>query len=166
MRWQFLDFTGDEEQAEGQVTVSKENLYADRQTVTLEVMQSLLDVTSAEAQIVFAAAEVASAEANLAAAVGSYQAGVGTFLDVIDAQAALLKARVDEYTARYGLSIARASLQHATGASVPAVNVLPGGTPVGEAEVEGHLETQPEPSSSVESGTSGGKESPANDLTR
>jgi len=122
LQWNFLNFgatSGAIQQAKVQVTTAEENLFADRQTIANDVVQARLNTLASEAQLVSATAEVASAQANLEAAVGSYQAGVGIFLAVIDAQAALLKAQVDEYTARYGLSIARAALLHATGGGVP-----------------------------------------------
>lgn len=111
--------TGAIEVAKAQVLTAQETLYADRQSISAEVLQARLNVIAAQAQSVSAMAEVASAQANLDAAVGSYSAGIGIFLAIVDAQAVLLKAQVDEYSARYGLSIARAQLQHATGGATP-----------------------------------------------
>ena len=122
MQWHFLDggsTAGAVQQARAQVTTTEETLYADKQTIANEVVQARLNTLAAEAQLISATAEVASAKENLDAATGSYNAGVGIFLAVIDAQAALLKAQVDEYTACYGLSMARAALAHATGGAFP-----------------------------------------------
>ena len=124
LQWTFLDFgatRGAVQQARGQVDTARENLYTDAQTITGQVVQARLNIISAEAQLASAQAEVAAAQANLDAAVGSYTAGVGIFLSVIDAQAALLKAQVDEYSARYGLSIARATFEHAVGTVRPTI---------------------------------------------
>lgn len=122
LQWSPIDFgatRGAIQQARAQVLTAEETLYSDKETVATQTAQALLNVTAGEAQLASANAEVASAQQNLDAAVGSYQAGIGIFLSVIDAQAALLKAEVDEYTARYGLSIARAQLQQATGEVTP-----------------------------------------------
>lgn len=122
MQWTPLDFgstSGAIKQARAQVTNQEETLYADKQTIANGVVQARLNVVTAEAQMTSAQAEIASAQENIDAAVGSYSAGVGIFLNVIDAQAALLKAQVDELSARYGLSIARATLLYAMGGVVP-----------------------------------------------
>ena len=122
LQWNFFDFgatAGAVQTARAQVTTAQENLYTDRETISTQVEQARQNIIAAQAQQASAKAEVASAQANLQAALGSYRAGVGIFLNVIDAQAALLKAQVDEYTANYGLSIARAALQHALGEAVP-----------------------------------------------
>ncbi len=122
VQWNFFNSgatTGAVQQARAQVFTAEETLYADRQSITNEVVQARLNLLAAQARLTSALVEVTSARANLESAVGSYQAGVGIFLAVIDAQAALLKAQVDEFTARYGLSMARAMLEHATGGTVP-----------------------------------------------
>jgi outer membrane protein TolC len=101
--------------AKAQLVSAQEALYGVRQTVTQDVVNALLSVNAADEQLTSAIAEVASAKENRDVATGRYDAGVGILLDVFDAQALLLKAEVDEYTARYGLSSARAALQHAIG---------------------------------------------------
>ena len=118
MTWQPYDsgFTrGAVKQAQAQVTSSKETLYTTKQSVSSEVVKARLNLVAAKEQLTSAEAEVASAKENLAAATGRYEAGVGILLEVLDAQSALLKAQTDELSAKYGLSIARASLEHATG---------------------------------------------------
>jgi outer membrane protein TolC len=103
--------------AKAQVVSSQEALYDVTQRVTQDVVQSRLNILAAEEQLTSALAEVASAEENLSVSSGRYEAGVGILLDVLDAQAAFLKAKVDELSARYGLSTARAVLKHAIGAT-------------------------------------------------
>jgi outer membrane protein TolC len=103
--------------AKAQLESAQEALYAAKQTVTQDVVQARLNVISAGEQLSSAVAEVASAKENLGVATGRYEAGVGILLDVLDAEAALLKAESDELAARYGLSTARAVLEHAIGGS-------------------------------------------------
>lgn len=103
--------------SEGQLLNAQESLYTVRQTVSRDAVTGWLDLVAAREALTAAIAEVASARENLAAATGRYEAGIGILLEILDAQAALLKAEVDEAVAQYGLSIARAELEHATGAS-------------------------------------------------
>ncbi len=121
LQWNPFDVgstSGAVQQAQAQIVSAQETLYTEKQSISSEVIQSRLNIIAAEAQLSSALAEVASAQENLAAATGRYNAGVGILLEVLDAQAALLKAQVDEYSARYGLSIARSQLQHATGGAI------------------------------------------------
>jgi outer membrane protein TolC len=121
-QWNFLDFgatRGAVQQARSTVKTAEEDLYNDKQTIASELTQARENITAAQTKYDYALAEVASAQLNVESAVGSFQAGVGIFLNVIDAQALLLKAQVDQATARYELSIARAMLQHATGGAGP-----------------------------------------------
>ena len=120
LRWQPWDsgFTrGAVTQARAQLVSAQEFLYQVRQSVSGDVVASRFSLLAAQEALSAATAEVASAKEDLDSATGRYQAGVGIFLEVLDAQAALLKAQVDELVARYGLSIARAGLEHAIGAT-------------------------------------------------
>ena len=105
-------------QSHAQLVSAHESLYSVKQTVSREVVQARLSVIAADEQLTASTAEVASAKENQAAAAGRYKAGVGIILEVLDAQTTLLKAQVDELAARYGLSIARAELEHAIGEKV------------------------------------------------
>jgi len=119
--WTPIDFgstSGAVRSAKAQVVSAEETLYNDKQTIAGQVVQARLGVLAAEEQLREATAEVASAKATLDSVTGSYQAGVAIFLQVLDAQSAMLKAEVDEFSARYGLSIARATLEHAMGGTV------------------------------------------------
>ena len=102
-------------QAEGQLENTQENVYTVSQTVSRDVASARLNVLTAQESLASARVEVAAATENLAVATGRYAAGVGIFLEVLDAQGLLLKAQVDEATALYGLSTARAQLEHAIG---------------------------------------------------
>lgn len=122
LQWRPVDFgltKGQITESQGQLMLTEEALYVARQTVSQETATARLDITTALSSLTAANAEVASAQENLNAAAGRYEAGIGIFIQVTDAQAALLKAEVDEAAARYGLSIARSELEHAIGATTP-----------------------------------------------
>jgi len=121
LQWQPWDsgFTrGAVTQARAQLGSAQESLYEVRQSVSRDVVAARLNLLAAQEALSAAIVEVASAKEDLDSATGRYQAGVGIFLEVLDAQAALLKAKVDELAARYGLSIARAGLEYAIGATI------------------------------------------------
>lgn len=105
------------EEARAQLAAAQESYYAARQNVSADAVAARLSVLAAAETLAAAKLEVASAKEDLDAAAGRYQAGVGILLEVLDAQAALLKAEVHELSARYELSTARAVLQHAIGAT-------------------------------------------------
>ena len=122
LQWRPVDFgltKGQITESEGQLLLAEESLYIARQTVSGDTASARLDFIAASASLTAATAEVASAQENLDAAIGRYQAGIGIFIQITDAQALLLKAEVDQAVALYGLSIARAELEHATGARTP-----------------------------------------------
>lgn len=62
-------------------------------------------------------AEVANTLEALRLVEGRYKAGLGAFLDVLDAQTALIKADSNRVNARTSVDQARAALAHAIGAS-------------------------------------------------
>jgi len=82
-------------------------------TVTSDVSQSYLNVKTAEQRLITTAATVANAQEALRLAQGRYDAGLGTFLDVLDAQAALVTAQTNRVNAQSTMNQARASLAHA-----------------------------------------------------
>ena len=119
-QWQPFDSgltRGKVEQARAQLVSAQESFYETRQTISSQVVSARLYVVAAQESLAAARLEVASAQQELDAATGRYQTGVGIFLEVTDAQAALLKAQVDETSARYGLSMARSALERAVGAT-------------------------------------------------
>ncbi|MEN6371812.1 MAG: TolC family protein [Armatimonadota bacterium] len=89
-----------------------------KNTVTSDVSQAYLNLKTAEQRITTASAEVSNAEEATRLAEGRYSSGLGTFLDVLDAQNALLTAKTNQVNAESALSVARAGLSHATGSSV------------------------------------------------
>ena len=65
--------------------------------------------------MVTADAGISNAEEALRLATGRYNSGLGTFLDVLDAQAALLTARTQRVNAEMAVAQARAALARAVG---------------------------------------------------
>ncbi|HOS44695.1 MAG TPA: TolC family protein, partial [Armatimonadota bacterium] len=81
--------------------------------VAASVSQAYLNATTAEQRILTADAQVANAGEAVRLAEGRYAAGLGTFLDVLDAQAALVTAQTNSINARSAVNQARAALAHA-----------------------------------------------------
>jgi outer membrane protein TolC len=72
-------------------------------------------VQTAEQQVSASAVDVANAQESLRVALGSYKAGVVPYINVTDAQTALVTAETSQVNARYALSMARAALARALG---------------------------------------------------
>jgi outer membrane protein len=87
--------------------------------VTSDVSQAYINLRTAEQRVTTADAEVANAQESVRLADGRYRAGVGTFIDVTDAQAALLTAQTNRVNAQSAVDQARAALAHAIGAPLP-----------------------------------------------
>lgn len=94
------------------LTANEETL---RQTVLLEVQQSLLNLGEAEERITVAELTVKQAHENSDIANGRYAAGVGNPIEVTDADVALSNARTAHNQALYDYKLARASLEKAMG---------------------------------------------------
>ncbi|NLC55357.1 MAG: TolC family protein [Armatimonadetes bacterium] len=89
-----------------------------QQQVVAEVSQAYLNLRTAEQRVATAEDGIANAEESLRLASGRYRAGVGIFLDVLDAQAALLTAQTTHINAVAAVAQARAALSRALGAPV------------------------------------------------
>ncbi|NJD54942.1 MAG: TolC family protein [Nitrospirae bacterium] len=94
------------------LTANEESL---RQTVLLEVQQSLLNLREAEERISTAELTVRQAQENYEIANGRYAAGVGNPIEVTDAEVALANAKTSYIQALYDFRVARASLEKAMG---------------------------------------------------
>lgn len=105
-------------EARGAIDAARAQLEAARLSVTADVSRAYLDLRTAEQQVATTDAEAANAEESLRLAQGRYRAGVGTFLEVTDAQAALLEARTNGVNARSAVDLARAAMAHAIGAPI------------------------------------------------
>jgi outer membrane protein TolC len=106
-------------EAEAAVRQAEAQLLAARQAVVAEVSQAYLNLKAAEQRVTTAEAEVMNAQESVRLAEGRYNAGVGTFIDVTDAQAALLTARTNHVNAQTAVAQARAALDRAMGAALP-----------------------------------------------
>lgn len=120
MSWRPFDLgdtRGAIKQAEGRLASARDSHFVTSQTVSRDAIIALFNLQASGELLSASMEEVSSAKEDLDAAAGRYQAGIGILLEVLDAQAALLKAEVDEASARYGLSISRAEMDHAIGAT-------------------------------------------------
>jgi outer membrane protein len=88
--------------------------------VTSDVSQAYINLLTAQQRVTTADAEVANAQESVRLASGRYRAGVGTFIDVTDAQAALLTAQTNRVNVQSTVDQERAALAHAIGAPLPA----------------------------------------------
>ena len=87
---------------------------AERQSITLEVRQSTLDLHRAEEAISVAEKGVRQARENLALAEGRYRTGVGNIIEVTDAQASRSSAEASHVQTLYSYKTAVAALEKAT----------------------------------------------------
>ncbi len=88
-----------------------------RQQIAADVDAALLDLRSAQAQQVVAAERLRLADDELAQSRERFKAGVVGNIEVIDAQANLIRARDTDIDARFAAATARVSLARAAGAA-------------------------------------------------
>jgi outer membrane protein len=105
-------------EAKATVDVAKADLKTVELTVTADVAQAFLSLKTAEQRVAAADSEVANAEEAVRLAEGRYRSGVGLFIDVIDAQTALLSARSNRVNAQSGVDQSRAALKRSIGAPI------------------------------------------------
>ena len=86
-----------------------------RQQIAAEVETALLDLASAQAQQAIAAERLRLAADEMAQARERFAAGVAGNIEVINAQASLLRARDTDIDARYSAATARVALARAAG---------------------------------------------------
>lgn len=91
------------------------------QTVLTEVGRAYLILKTAEQRVQTAQQTEASAAETLRLSTGRYEGGLGIFLDVLEAQAALLTAQTDRVNAQTQVDVARAALNRAIGQPPPGV---------------------------------------------
>ena len=116
----FLDGFRREGQAAEQDAVIQESQVRQhdlRQEIAADVAGALLDLHSAQAQEGIASEQLALAADELSQAEQRFKAGVAGNIEVIDAQASMVKARDAVIDARYGAAAARVALARATGAA-------------------------------------------------
>lgn len=122
LQWYLYDggnTAGMVKEAQGALKDSRAQLELIKQSVLQEVAASVVNLQTAEQRIATAEAEVANAEETSRLIDGRYKAGLGTFLDVLDAQHALVTARTNRVNAQSALDLARAALAHAIGNPLP-----------------------------------------------
>jgi outer membrane protein TolC len=147
--WPIFDggFTsGQIRQARANELSSQAQLIAARQNVMSDVAQAYLNLKTAEQRLVTSASEVQNAEESVRLVTGRYRAGLGTFLDVLDAEAALVTAQTNQVNAQSAVDQARAALARAMG--LPLADVPDAGT-----EVPPHGNVVPVPWTEREKGT-------------
>lgn len=110
-------------EAEANRESAQATLDVQAQTVLTEVGRAYLNLRTARERVRSAEQAEASANETLRLATGRYQVGLGIFLDVLDAQAALLRAQTDRVNAYLQSDVARAALNRAIG--VPSPDVQP-----------------------------------------
>lgn len=85
----------------------------------LQVKQGFYTLAQNKQLVKTIESEVNNATESLRLVEGRYQAGLGQFLDVLDAQSTLTKARTDLVNSKFAVDQARAALAHAVGAAPP-----------------------------------------------
>lgn len=86
-----------------------------RLAVIADVSQAYLNLKTAEQRVVTTEAQVANAQEAVRLTEGRYRSGLGTFIDVLDAQTALLVADTNRVNAMSAVNLARSALVHAVG---------------------------------------------------
>jgi outer membrane protein len=102
-------------QSQANLAIARTQLQISKTRVLTEVSQAYVNLKAAEQRIQTVADELESAQETAKITGGRYRAGVGLFLDVVDAQAAALTARVNQVNAQSSLEQARVTLNHALG---------------------------------------------------
>lgn len=103
-------------EAQGNLQATQAQAEAARLQVVSDVSQAYLNLKTAEQRAVTADAEVANADESVRLTEGRYRSGLGTFLDVLDAQTALVTANTNRVNAQTAVNQARAALAHAVNA--------------------------------------------------
>lgn len=104
--------------AHGNLASARATLEGVRQEVIADVTSAYLNVISAGQRVDTAKAQVANAQESVRLAEGRYKGGLGTFLEVTDAQTALLSAQTAQVNARSAVDQARATLARAVASDV------------------------------------------------
>lgn len=105
-------------EAQGNLATAKANLTSVQQSIASDVAQAYLNTLLADQRVTTAQDGVTNAQVAVQLADGRFRAGIAIFLEVTDAQAALLSAQTDLVNARSALDQSRAALAHAIGDGV------------------------------------------------
>ena len=104
---------GAKKEANAVLNSARSDLQAAKIQVKTDVSQAFLGVQSAEQQVQAAQANLSNAKESLRIAEGRYKSGLGLFLDIINAQSALLTAETNSVIASTELSHQRVALRKA-----------------------------------------------------
>jgi outer membrane protein TolC len=107
-------------QAQGQLDQAVASLNQTKESIQLNVKQTLVSLVSAQATFTQTQAELANAQQVLQATQAQFAAGVTTLPLLLDAQVGLTQALVDQVNAVYSLRQAEAAFLFAEGANAPA----------------------------------------------
>ncbi|MGA2533778.1 MAG: TolC family protein [Candidatus Aminicenantales bacterium] len=102
-------------QARADLNVIRANEETLRQSVYLAVQQAYINLEQAEELVPVSELNVTAAQENYDIANGSYKEGVGDPIQVADASAALISAKIAYIEALYECKVARAALEQAMG---------------------------------------------------
>jgi outer membrane protein TolC len=105
--------TGRVKTAQANLTAAQAQLTAEQQQVISDVSQAYLNLKTAEQRVITANSEVENGKESVRLNTGRFSAGLGIFLDVLDAQSALLTAQNNLVDAITAVNQARAALAHA-----------------------------------------------------
>ncbi len=107
-------------EAQGNLLAAQAELLKSQQAIVSDVSQAYLNLRTAEQRVIAADAGVTNAEESVRIAEGRYRAGVAAFIEVTDAQTALITARTNRVNAISQVAQARAALRRALGETLPA----------------------------------------------
>lgn len=122
LTWNFYDSgvtAARVQQAGADVVSAQGNLTLTTQTVVSDVAQAYASLHASTQRLDIARSQVANAQERMRLAEGRFRGGVATFLEVSDAQAALVSAQASEVNAAIAVQLARATLRRATGERLP-----------------------------------------------
>ncbi len=126
LNWDFLDggsAAGATKVARADVQIAVANLQQASLQAVSDVAQAWVNLHSAQQRVDIAQSQVANATESVRLAEGRFRAGVSIFLEVTNAQTALVSARVNLVNAQSLVQQARAQLLHAIGSGATPVPV-------------------------------------------
>lgn len=118
LRWTPFDAgltKGRIKEAQANLQIQQSQHEIEIQSIVSDVSQAYLNMVTAEQKIKTSDAEVVNAEEALRLTEGRYSSGLGVFLDVLDAQTALLTAKTNRVNAQSALDQSRSAMAYAIG---------------------------------------------------
>lgn len=127
-QWEVFDSgltSGLVKEAQANLEATQAQLVGESETIVSDVSQAYLTAIGAQQKVTTAQAEVANARESLRLADGRYRAGAGIFLDVLDAQSAVVTANTNLVNAQAAVDQTIVTLVHAIGTCIPDVTGAP-----------------------------------------